>query len=149
MALNLDARQRAMLEAMGITVWLPESAETATDTAVAVEAPRMAAMEAVPTAPVAPATRPLLRPFRRPSQLPRLRFRLLLPQHPLRPPRPRWLRRGQPPFFPATVASRIALCSNQPLALRASRVWAGPSAPLSWSIRTRPSMCNLRSKAAG
>ena len=29
MALNLDARQRAMLEAMGITVWLPEPAETA------------------------------------------------------------------------------------------------------------------------
>ena len=55
MALNLDARQRAMLEAMGITVWLPESAETATDTAVAVKAPRMAAVEAVPTAPVAPA----------------------------------------------------------------------------------------------
>lgn len=27
MALNLDARQRAMLEAMGITVWLPEPAE--------------------------------------------------------------------------------------------------------------------------
>lgn len=29
MALNLDARQRAMLEAMGITVWLSEPAETA------------------------------------------------------------------------------------------------------------------------
>ena len=60
MALNLDARQRAMLEAMGITVRLPESAETATDTAVAVEAPRMAAVEAVPTAPVAPAAPALL-----------------------------------------------------------------------------------------
>jgi DNA polymerase len=29
MALNLDARQRAMLEAMGITVWLPEPVEPA------------------------------------------------------------------------------------------------------------------------
>lgn len=29
MALNLDTRQRAMLEAMGITVWLPEPVETA------------------------------------------------------------------------------------------------------------------------
>jgi DNA polymerase len=29
MALNLDARQRAMLQAMGITVWLPEPVEPA------------------------------------------------------------------------------------------------------------------------
>ena len=46
MALNLDARQRAMLEAMGITVWLPEPAELAT----VASAP--AAQALPPTAPV-------------------------------------------------------------------------------------------------
>lgn len=44
MALNLDTRQRAILEAMGITVWLPEPV-----TAVAVET--LQAPEALPHAP--------------------------------------------------------------------------------------------------
>ena len=46
MALNLDARQRAMLEAMGITVWLPEPAE------LAAVAPALAAQVLTPAAPV-------------------------------------------------------------------------------------------------
>lgn len=75
MALNLDARQRAMLEAMGITVWLPEPAEAvplahavaepahahSAETATVARAPVQAAPPAVPAAwapvatPAAPA----------------------------------------------------------------------------------------------
>ncbi|MEX8194998.1 uracil-DNA glycosylase family protein [Comamonas guangdongensis] len=69
MSLNLDARQRAMLEAMGITVWLPEPAEAlpaviahaeaATphpfETAPIMRAPAPAPVPAPPAAPVAAA----------------------------------------------------------------------------------------------
>ncbi|MEG0114260.1 MAG: uracil-DNA glycosylase family protein [Comamonas sp.] len=64
MAMNLDARQRAMLEAMGITVWLPEPALEA-PARVAVAAPAAAAFESpvaasavASAAPVAPRTEP-------------------------------------------------------------------------------------------
>lgn len=51
MALNLDARQRAMLEAMGITVWLPDPVETAValETSAAIAGTEMRAAEPVPT----------------------------------------------------------------------------------------------------
>lgn len=56
MALNLDARQRAMLEAMGITVWLPEPVEPAAVSAVtAVAAAPLPVAEPLPVA--APAMR--------------------------------------------------------------------------------------------
>ena len=71
MALNLDARQRAMLEAMGITVWLPEAVETtvvletsaaiagaesrAVEPAPMMRAPAIAAAPAPVHAPAAPA----------------------------------------------------------------------------------------------
>ncbi|MEG0937257.1 MAG: uracil-DNA glycosylase family protein [Comamonas sp.] len=50
MALNLDARQRAMLEAMGITVWLPEPVETAValETSAAIAGTELRAAEPVP-----------------------------------------------------------------------------------------------------
>jgi DNA polymerase len=62
MALNLDARQRAMLEAMGITVWLPEPVEPAAVAAVAAVAaapspvaePQPVAAPAMRVAPPAP-----------------------------------------------------------------------------------------------
>ena len=47
MALNLDARQRAMLEAMGITVWLPEPVE-------------LAAIASAPVAQLQPSTAPVM-----------------------------------------------------------------------------------------
>lgn len=64
MALNLDARQRAMLEAMGITVWLPEPAEivaqvlpnAAPVTAELPVAEPAPAMRAAPIATIAPVT---------------------------------------------------------------------------------------------
>ncbi|CAB5678559.1 uracil-DNA glycosylase, family 4 [Delftia tsuruhatensis] len=54
MALNLDARQRAMLHAMGITVWLPEpeAAPAVLSQALTVDAPAPEAEAAAP-APVA------------------------------------------------------------------------------------------------
>lgn len=69
MALNLDARQRAMLEAMGITVWLPEPVEpvaVAAVTAVAAAPSPVAeplpvaapAMRVAPPAPVSPPVSP-------------------------------------------------------------------------------------------
>ena len=57
MALNLDARQRAMLQAMGITVWLPEPVEPAAVAAVAAvtAAPSPVAQpDAAPAVRVAP-----------------------------------------------------------------------------------------------
>lgn len=50
MALNLDARQRAMLEAMGITVWLPEPAETAValESSIAIAGTELRANDPVP-----------------------------------------------------------------------------------------------------
>ncbi|CAM4362196.1 Uracil-DNA glycosylase-like domain-containing protein [Comamonas aquatilis] len=61
MAMNLDARQRAMLEAMGITVWLPEQAlevtAVAAPAAAAFESPAAASAVAA-VAPVAPRTEP-------------------------------------------------------------------------------------------
>jgi DNA polymerase len=69
MALNLDARQRAMLEAMGITVWLPEPVEPAAVAAVTavtavaaapspVAEPLPVAAPAMRVAPPAPASPP-------------------------------------------------------------------------------------------
>lgn len=70
MALNLDARQRAMLEAMGITVWLPEPAEAlaqpqhdaapaATELRAAEPAPVMRVTSVAPAAaPVQPPSTP-------------------------------------------------------------------------------------------
>lgn len=59
MALNLDARQRAMLEAMGITVWLPDPVEPAATAAVAAVAAVAAAPSPVaePLPVIAPAVR--------------------------------------------------------------------------------------------
>lgn len=63
MALNLDARQRAMLEAMGITVWLPEPMEPAAIAAVTAvaaapspvaESVAAPVMRVAPPAPVSP-----------------------------------------------------------------------------------------------
>lgn len=63
MALNLDARQRAMLEAMGITVWLPEPVEPAAIAAVTAvaaapspvaESVAAPVMRVAPPAPVSP-----------------------------------------------------------------------------------------------
>ncbi|MFT3812716.1 MAG: uracil-DNA glycosylase family protein [Acidovorax sp.] len=78
MALNLDARQRAMLQEMGIsTIWLPaapraEPTEPAAVAAAPVPAPAVQAMQAVqtpappaqqpPPAPTAPASPALARP---------------------------------------------------------------------------------------
>ncbi|MDR0216666.1 MAG: hypothetical protein LBJ15_22050 [Comamonas sp.] len=56
MALNLDARQRAMLEAMGITVWLPEPVEP-----VAVPAVTAVAAAPSPIAEPLPVAAPALR----------------------------------------------------------------------------------------
>lgn len=50
MALNLDARQRAMLEAMGITVWLPEAAEPVPTSEPAIAATHAATIAPVPAA---------------------------------------------------------------------------------------------------
>lgn len=63
MTLELDSRQRAMLQEMGVHVWLPEPvpvcATEATSTSVLPSAPALA-----PTtpSPIAPPTRPLLAP---------------------------------------------------------------------------------------
>lgn len=54
MALNLDARQRAMLQDMGITLWVPTAPSAAAQAAPSVAAPAVAAAPAVPA--VAPAT---------------------------------------------------------------------------------------------
>ncbi|GAO69457.1 MULTISPECIES: uracil-DNA glycosylase family protein [Comamonas] len=56
MALNLDARQRAMLEAMGITVWLPDPVEPA-----AVAAVTAVAAAPLPVAEPLPVTAPVVR----------------------------------------------------------------------------------------
>lgn len=71
MSLHLDARQRAMLQEMGVTVWAPAEALTPTPAAdpVAVPArgPRTATASAAPAAPVAAAaarTEPAPRPMR-------------------------------------------------------------------------------------
>ncbi|MCO8249358.1 uracil-DNA glycosylase family protein [Comamonas thiooxydans] len=56
MALNLDARQRAMLEAMGITVWLPEPVEP-----LAVAAVTAVAAAPLPVAEPLPVTAPVVR----------------------------------------------------------------------------------------
>lgn len=76
MALNLDTRQRAMLQEMGITLWLPKPAaptlisntaalpSTAENTAV-IDAPApavAAAAVATPVAPVAPVIQPAIAP---------------------------------------------------------------------------------------
>ncbi len=64
MALNLDARQRAMLHAMGITVWLPDPVEPAAVAAVTAVAaapvaePLPVAAPAMRVAPPAPASPP-------------------------------------------------------------------------------------------
>ena len=68
MALNLDARQRAMLEAMGITVWLPEPVEPAAIAAVTAVAaapspvaePLPVAAPAMRVAPPAPVSPPVV-----------------------------------------------------------------------------------------
>lgn len=57
MALNLDARQRAMLEAMGTTVWLPEPLpQAAANASESTAATAAAAPVALCTSPVAPTT---------------------------------------------------------------------------------------------
>jgi GNAT superfamily N-acetyltransferase len=58
MALNLDARQRAMLEAMGITVWLPEPVEPAAVAAVAAVAAAPSPVAESVAAPAMRARRP-------------------------------------------------------------------------------------------
>jgi len=80
MSLNLDARQRAMLEAMGITVWLPEPAEALpaviahaevaaprpTEPAPSMRAPAPAPIPAPPAAPVV-AAQPVPAPIQPPA----------------------------------------------------------------------------------
>lgn len=59
MSLHLDARQRAMLQEMGVTVWAPSEAPVPAVAPVAVPArgPRTATAPAAPPAPVAPDAR--------------------------------------------------------------------------------------------
>ena len=51
MALNLDTRQRAMLQEMGITVWLPQSQATVLPAPAPSPAPQVQGQEAVAVAP--------------------------------------------------------------------------------------------------
>ena len=107
MALNLDARQRAMLEAMGITVWLPEPVETAvaletsaaiagTELRAAEPAPAMRATVIAPVAAPAPVSVPEPQsaapapvagpaPARVPAPAPARQPAPILPSHPHEP----------------------------------------------------------------
>ena len=72
MALNLDTRQRAMLEAMGITVWLPEPVEMLAAPALVAAEPEPALRTAEPAPvmraePAAPAQPPVQAPAQAPA----------------------------------------------------------------------------------
>lgn len=72
MALNLDARQRAMLQEMGVTVWAPTAAPQAAEPVPASAAPAaMAAVaEPVPVPPPSPSAPPRSAPAPEPARAP-------------------------------------------------------------------------------
>lgn len=104
MALNLDARQRAMLEAMGITVWLPEAVEIA----AAPELTNIAMAEAAPamrTAPVAPVSPPISAPISAPVSAPAVQPPAPAAQPPASTP-------SSAPAAPQTPARAAALLTS-------------------------------------
>ncbi len=147
MALNLDTRQRAMLHAMGITVWLPEP-----ETAPAVLSEALAAPADAPAAaPLAdpPAARPVPPPVQEAPPR-RLLHRRLSPRQ--RPHAFRCLfrrlsrrRRLPHPSFPNANARRAATCSSL---WPAHRAWAGGWAPCGPFMRQRR-LPVMAAKAAG
>ena len=106
MALNLDARQRAMLDAMGITVWLPDPAAPPPQPARAAPAPEPQPFNAgQPTAaPVEPASPPSLEPPPPAQPAPRQEQpaapATALPQEPGTGPAPGWLLGPARPVYP-------------------------------------------------
>ena len=140
MALNLDARQRAMLEAMGITVWLPEPVELAAAASVAsvstvAQAP--VAEAAAPIAPpIAPAVAPPVTPSTAPPIAPAMRAEspLSAPAHDAAPeakPAP-----AQPPKPAATPAPSLSSHRSHEPHQFVQQPAAGPAGEpgLGWTI---------------
>lgn len=70
MPLNLDARQRAMLQEMGITLWLPGAAPAPTPAPAAALAPPAPSAPMPPVAAATPAAAPAARPAPPPTTAP-------------------------------------------------------------------------------
>ncbi|MDR2300273.1 MAG: hypothetical protein LBE30_18230 [Comamonas sp.] len=125
MALNLDARQRAMLEAMGITVWLPEPAEMAAGPEVVLEPPADVAlvMRATPAAP----------PVSAPAPVPAPAVQAAAPAAPIQAPTPSAALAA--PQAPARTAPLLSSHSREPHRF-VQQPAAGPSGEpgLGWTI---------------